>query len=618
MERSLFDSFNARFLRPSQVAQRFVIPSHFEQVRSRTHSVIIGPRGSGKTTLLKMLQLSALREWSSNMREEVAREIDFTAVYIAADTSWSSLFESVGDFEFPTDLRPIVAAALFNTYLQYAFLDALEEISDQRLRDDRDLKRFYTGRHKLEPALCSALADQWLLSGHTPSFFILRSKLGQRLNAIAALAEDIRFKVVQTVADIREKHKFVDQRFELLLKSTVDTINSCIGHRERKWCVCIDELEIVPSNLRQMVFRSLRSIDQRLLLKVSLSPFSIDLFENSDTAMPMPGQDYNPIYLSYPNSSAAMRFGRELARSLLVDTGLPDVALERIFGHSDEAAAEPSERPLSAYSAPSGERFKLFDSLQKRDASFRSFLKQRHYDINNMPAMRELERAQLRKLLQICRARLEFRSFAIEPKEAGAYKRSRKRIHSMYTGLEALLTICEGNPRWVIGILHPLIRHYKIQVDLHSNLTRIDRARQARQILRVITRYRALLSTIPFTTIRSDWKSSVLPIIDKIGTYMFQDVVLGVFKPEPVLSFIVDRRVNEAQVLALGTAINQGAFVLVPNRKGETTYGSIRNSRFRMSYLLAPDFQLPLTYGAQINLSSILSTGGEQIAMDQI
>jgi hypothetical protein len=232
--------------------------------------------------------------------------------------------------------------------------------------------------------------------------------------------------------------------------------------------------------------------------------------------------------------------------------------------------------------------------------------------------MKETERAQLRKLLQICRARLEFRDFLSRGPDRVAYRRSRKRIHAMYTGLEALLTICEGNPRWVIGILHPLVRQYKLQVERHSNTTGIDKARQARQILRVITRYRALLSTIPFVAPAGGGNTSVLPLIDKIGTFMFQDVVLGLFKPEPVLSFVVDRRVTDAQVLALGTAINQGAFVLVPSRKGETTYGSIRNSRFRMSYLLAPDFQLPLTYGAQINLSSILMSHGEQMLMEDI
>ena len=107
----------------------------------------------------------------------------------------------------------------------------------------------------------------------------------------------------------------------------------------------------------------------------------------------------------------------------------------------------------------------------------------------------------------------------------------------------------------------------------------------------------------------------MLRLIDQIGEYMFRDVVLGPFKPEPVLSFVVDRWVTQAQVEALGTAINQGAFFLVPNRKGDSTSGSIVNSRFRLSYLLAPDFQLPLTYGTAIQLSTILTSTPRQEQM---
>jgi hypothetical protein len=504
----------------------------------------------------------------------------------------------------------MIASTLFNTYLQYAFLDALEEITDERLLDDEHLKKFYVDVATLEGKVCPALAEQWLVEGNSPSFFILRSKLGLRLSLISGMAETIRSGRVIESSELRDRYPFLDLRFELLSKATVDIINATIGQRERRWCICVDEMEIIPESLRSMIFRALRSIDPRILLKLCLSPFSLDLFEHSAGSMPMPGQDYSPIYLSYPRSADAVRFGKQLALSLLDEVRLEDSTLEDIFGHSDEAAAEPSTKaPLSVYAAPNGSRFKLFRSLEMQDPSFRQFLRSRHYDIYHMPQMKETERAQLRKLLQIIRARLEFRDFSRRNLDKGvAHRRSRKRIHAMYTGIEALLSICEGNPRWVIGILHPLLLTYKMHVDRHLNTTKLDSARQARQISRVVSRYRALLSTIPFSKPKATGgrQTTVLELIDKIGDYMFEDVVLKEFKPEPVLSFVVDPKVSEAELIALGTAINQGAFVLVPNRKGETTYGSIRESRFRMSYLLAPDFQLPLTFGAQVSLSSMI------------
>ena len=98
--------------------------------------------------------------------------------------------------------------------------------------------------------------------------------------------------------------------------------------------------------------------------------------------------------------------------------------------------------------------------------------------------------------------------------------------------------------------------------------------------VKVVGRYRALLGTIPLKGGPTGSITSVLRLIDQIGEYMFRDVVLGPFKPEPVLSFVVDRWVTQAQVEALGTAINQGAFFLVPNRKGDSTSGEKDSKRF--------------------------------------
>src|SRR5580658_5887809 len=61
---SIFESFNARSLDPTQVAETFVPSLMFRKLAKRRHTIIVGPRGSGKTTLLKMLQQSALEAWT--------------------------------------------------------------------------------------------------------------------------------------------------------------------------------------------------------------------------------------------------------------------------------------------------------------------------------------------------------------------------------------------------------------------------------------------------------------------------------------------------------------------------------------------------------------------------
>ena len=563
-----------------------------------------------------MLQMDALRNLPLESKSRVLNQIDFTAIYVAADSSWSSLFSDNEDFVVPENFKHLIAFAIFNVYLNFAILDTLEELADEALNDDPSLIRFFIPRSTTEGRLAPALASVWMLDGVTPTYFILRAKLSERLNDIAIISNKVKFGAFSSEKDCILSHPFLSLRYEFSLKNTIDVINNAAGSPQRRWCVCFDELEIVPERLRETLYRNLRSSDQRILFKISLSPFSIDPFVKGDPNSPMPGQDYTEIYLSYPRSADAMRFGRELVNYLLLEAGLTDRRPEAIFGSSGVAAAEPNDRaPVAAYAAPNGERYRLLADLRDSDPSFRKYLNDRHYDIEKMPSMAESKRAELRKLLQICRARIEFRHFgdANGSDDRPGFRRSRKRIHLMYTGLESLLAICEGNPRWIIGILRPQVLRFQRLLS-HGNRNPLDKAYQARQILKVIGRYRALLGTIPLRGAHKETRASVLRLIDQIGNFMFRDVVLGTFKPEPVLSFTVDKKVTASQIEALGIAINQGAFVLVPNRKGDTTSGTILNSRFRISYLLAPDFQLPLTYGAPINLSTILQRPNAQAA----
>src|SRR5205085_8870489 len=74
----------------------------------------------------------------------------------------------------------------------------------------------------------------------------------------------------------------------------------------------------------------------------------------------------------------------------------------------------------------------------------------------------------------------------------------------------------------------------------------------------------------------------------------------------PPLSFIVDTDTNDDLVDALGRALNAGAIVFV-NEKGEDLLlSSLKGKRFRLSYILAPHYTLPLMLGKARSLDSIL------------
>jgi len=57
---------------------------------------------------------------------------------------------------------------------------------------------------------------------------------------------------------------------------------------------------------------------------------------------------------------------------------------------------------------------------------------------------------------------------------------------------------------------------------------------------------------------------------------------------------------------ALGRALNSGAIILAPDPGGEALLSSLRGKRFRLSYMLAPGYGLPLNLGRPMALSHVL------------
>ena len=157
-----------------------------------------------------------------------------------------------------------------------------------------------------------------------------------------------------------------------------------------------------------------------------------------------------------------------------------------------------------------------------------------------------------------------------------------------------------GNPRWLIGLMRPLIEEAKRR-------NQVSRSAQARSISTAIARFLSLLTTIPFPQ-ASQRDLPITRIIDDIGNFFFSDITNREFKTEPFLSFIVDAQLSDDELNAIGAALNQGAFVFIPSQENEHCTGDIRNKRFRLSYLLCPRYKLPLMYGQAIAALAQFST----------
>src|SRR6185369_4045688 len=136
-----------------------------------------------------------------------------------------------------------------------------------------------------------------------------------------------------------------------------------------------------------------------------------------------------------------------------------------------------------------------------------------------------------------------------------------------------------------IGIIGNLLDQYQ------PDQQRISRNKQAAEILRAANRFRALLKTIPCPPLKNGQKPrGVLSLIDLMGRYIFREVVLEDFDPDPVGSFIVDSHLSSDLIDSLGRALNAGAIIYVPDDDTELLLGSLRGKRFRLSYLLAPTY----------------------------
>jgi hypothetical protein len=193
---------------------------------------------------------------------------------------------------------------------------------------------------------------------------------------------------------------------------------------------------------------------------------------------------------------------------------------------------------------------------------------------------------------------------------AGAVKKQSKRSRKsalLYAGADSLFAITEGNPRWFIGIVGRLL-----STPIHND--RIDLLPQADEIVRAGQQFAAMLRTIPVSRhAGSGAPQGVLSNIRVIGRFFHNQVVKEDFRPEPPGTFIVDAThlgISDDLLDSLGKALNAGALVYVPDDEGQLILNSLRGKRFRLSYLLASIYELPIRLGNEVALTTVLRTYG--------
>lgn len=604
--KSLFEAHNARFIDFKTVGSTFVLRKGVFKLICKDHNtLILGSRGSGKTTLLKAIKINAQIASSGKDNFQALKEINYYPVYLNADRQFELLTDGINyDSESKNNNLLPIAKALMAIRTQFAFLDTFEEMSDARTENSPTVSHLYNPvSRKEEFEFCKLLETAWNLNDDIGTLKELRAHLSSRIDEINTAVYSYSICPSDPNHLLNISTYFTDPLS--VADAFIRCFNSLFNNNVKKWCLCVDELEIMPDNLQKYFFVNLRSTDTAIILKIATSPFTsaFSEFYHPSATTPSDGHDYDNINLSGADKNENIQFTKKLIGELLKRGGLPGSTQPKtILGTSPITEVSQND----PYSAPNGAHYKRFKTLASKDSDFNRYLKKHNVGLDEVGELAESKRAAIiRQAIWQVALRLEFGAYQKNSRSSGAKNRqtSKKALPTIYTGADSILTMCEGNPRVIIGLFNALLTEYK-----DNNARKVPAHKQVSLLEMTIAKYLSLLSAIPmhFPTKKRSL-GSIVTLLEMIGTYCEQENLKGVFKPEPMSTFRINDDIDPKTIDALGNAINQGAFIMIEDKDKRRNYGDLRGARLRLSYLLCPRYKLPLTYGRSISLNKILN-----------
>lgn len=587
-----FSAFNARSLTFEKVATTFVPPDSFYELLGLTHTVVIGPRGSGKTTLLKMLTREAMDHWPTDRQPERYEPsmVEFNGVFIPTDVAWNTQLESLGMGGIDPELADALGRSAFTTHILRSLVRAFsyELESGQRVprltvSDQHDLAR--------------ALAGAWNLDVALPSLAGVTAALESRFADIQALARRLALRGED--ASSLQGEEYLHYAFGDLVPPALTIAGDLSGWDEAtRWALCFDELELAPKSIRQHLLTSLRSSDERLLFKLSFSPYGEDISLLEDALSAMEDHDYNVVDLSQSRQDdAPVRFSQDLFEDVVGRVGLQGRA-ENLLGVS----------PLSEHDAYAGKTdlYHAIRELASGDRTFREWVERLDIDLQGIFFGDVSAPPNLRKARQVIPIRYAYR-FMGHSKRLRT-RRSRKSPDiEIFRGAKAFFLFLEGNPRLIISVTNRIVQ------GVEDGTQPFNHERVLNGIEHGIASFRAMLRTIPT---KADTNGDVGPrgllsMLDTIGEYFHERLALRDFDPEPPSTIVVDSTASEGLLDAIGKAVNAGALIYVPDDDDQALLASLRGKRFRLTYLLSPYYGLPIKVGPKISMMRVLRGDSE-------
>lgn len=580
---ALYESFNARNLSPRRIAETFVKPDEFRELCGNFHVLLMGPRGSGKTTLLKMLTVEALFAWRDPLAAMLRSELEFTAVYVPTDVHWyHQLRHSARPEGIDVELAHRFSEAAVTTNILSALIRTMRErIEFEELEEIRS-----------ETDLCGALLQAWQFSDVVPAFPAIVEALTQRMNDIYIQIGTARLEATPQDA-VRALPTYFSLDYLAACRVGCEAFDqSYRGRRARKWALCFDELELAPDWLQTRLFGELRSTDERFLFKLSTSPLpSVDVPPAATSQ-----EDFRILRL-WPHRNKSPRvFCDKLARSILQRHLGQPVDPGELLGVSQIGHDSRDDEYVKG-----GLTWSVFRDVAATDPDFRRLLRRHHLDPED-PSTEDLTKRN--RVLRKAKPIAYFRHYFVKVDHTGQPALRSRKLTALYSGTEDLYDITDGNPRWLKAILGQLLDNLKTNPD--GSTRSIAPEVQARIFHSAADEFASFVRALPARSAfvgRQEYDLDTL--LSYIGRFFFASIVRGKFSLDPHGSFRVDNGTSEEMEALLRVAAYQGAIVLVdPSVRG--LQRRLAGYRFRLGYLLAPRFRLPLRLYKEVLLSRCL------------
>lgn len=576
---------NARVLPPDEIARSFVPPQPtYSGILGRNHHVIFGPRGSGKTTLLSMLTQPAQRVWRQTHRD--APDLSYIGVLVRADLTWSRQLRVLARSTTATFRTSVIQAV----YVDHCTVNLLRYLKDYIRNLESDVVMKLGGHAEIERTIGARIGPACGFLHDTESFALIKDNIAKR-------SQNIWFGARR--GEVAESEHYGRDIFEISALS-VDALED-MGIRQ-SIALLLDELELVPRTIRNYLVEGLRDSDERVLLKLSLSPVE-GAVEEFFHPVPAAGQDFVPVDLTYPLKTQGYGFTDSLLTNLARRVGNNAGTALELLGRSSFDLTPGRQAKLRSYSTK-GDLRTAFRKLRDQDPTFANYLARHDVDLDSRDLTAdEFERAAVvRKVRDIVLVRARYRNDRGDDSDA-----SRRAAKSLlfYAGHQSVLALLEGNPRWAVNFVASALSD-------SADTRPLRPARQGIALADVSASIRSRVATSPIPldeAIEVDPQRGrrILSLLDTIGSYFRVRTILGEFDADPPLTFVVDSGITNDVASLVSDAVSHGAVIHLPRRKAAGPMRSVRGQRFRLAYILGAEYQLPPILGREVNLSTILT-----------